>query len=303
MVDAAWAFARYEAVRGTLPDADFPVHTTRVSYLEAAVGEYDTILLDAFGVLNIGDRAIPGAVDFIAALRRAGKRVAVVSNSASVPTAVSRAKFDRLGFDFAPGEIVTSRDALKSALVQEPARRWGVMAAVDSRIDELGISAHALTDDPDDYDRAQGIILLGSADWTDARQALLIDSLRRTPRPVIVGNPDLVAPREGGLSLEPGHYAHDLAGKTGCTPVFHGKPYPGIFALAQERLGPFDPARTLMVGDTLHTDVLGGAEFGLSTCLLRGYGLLAGEDVEGLIATSGIRPDILAEHLQVSEAS
>jgi len=297
MVDAGWAFARYEAVRDALPDAEFPAQVTRIANLSAVVGDHDTFLLDAFGVLNIGDRAIPGAVDFVAALRRAGKRVAVVSNSASVPTAATRAKFAALGFDFAPEEVVTSRDALKAALAQEPPRLWGVMAAAHSQIDELGIAAHALTDDPGGYAQAEAFILLGSAGWTEARQALLIDSLRRTPRPVLVGNPDLVAPREDGLSLEPGHFAHDLAQKTGCRPVFHGKPFPGLFALAESRFGPFDPARTVMVGDTLHTDVLGGAAFGLRTCLLHGYGLLAGEDVEGLTAASGILPDIVAERL------
>lgn len=296
-VDAAWAFARYEAVREALPQAGFPARSVHAAHLGEAVAAYDTILLDAFGVLNIGTRAIPGAVDFIAALRDAGKRVMVVSNSASVPSAASHAKFIALGFDFSPAEIVTSRDALKAALRALSPHRWGVMAATDSQIAELGVEAHALTDDPDGYDRAEAFILLGSADWTDARQDRLVDSLRRIPRPVLVGNPDLVAPREDGLSLEPGHFAHDLAARAGVTPVFHGKPFPGIYDLVRERLGPLDPARTLMVGDTLHTDVLGGAAFGLRTCLLRDYGLLAGQDIGALIHASGIRPDLVAAQL------
>jgi len=297
MVDAGWAFARYEAVRGALPGARFPAESARAAHLGDAVGRYDTILLDAFGVLNIGTRAIPGAVDFVAALRAARKRVTVVSNSASVPSAATHAKFAALGFDFAPAEIVTSRDALKAALATMPALRWGVMAAADSRVEELGVEAAVLADDPDAYDRARGFVLLGSAGWTEARQTMLVASLRRNPRPVLVGNPDLVAPREDGLSLEPGHYAHDLAARTGIAPVFHGKPFPDIYDLVQARLGPLDPARTLMVGDTLHTDVLGGAAFGLRTCLLRGYGLLAGEDIGALVATSGIVPDLVAEGL------
>lgn len=296
-VDAAWAFARYEAVRDALPGADFPARTARADRLSEAVGEYDTILLDAFGVLNIGTRAIPGATGFVAGLRRAGKRVTVVSNSAGVPGAASHAKFAAMGFDFAPEEIVTSRDALKAALRALPPRLWGVMAAADSQVAELGVEARALADDPRAYARAGGFVLLGSAGWTGARQEMLVRSLRRDPRPVLVGNPDLVAPREGGLSLEPGHFAHALAADTGLAPVFHGKPFPGIYALVRARLGPLDPARTLMVGDTLHTDVLGGAAAGLRTCLLRGYGLMAGEDVEARVAASGIRPDLIAERL------
>lgn len=296
-VDAAWAFARYEAVRAILPQAAFPAHTETVAHLSAVAGRFETVLLDAFGVLNIGETAIPGAVAFIASLRAGGTRVAVVSNSASVPSAASHAKFARMGFDFTPDEIVTSRDALKEALATLPSHRWGVMAAENSQIEELGVAAHPLDDDPAAYDTVEGIILLGSADWTDARQVLLVESLRRAPRPVFVGNPDLVAPRESGLSLEPGYYAHDLAARTGLAPRFYGKPFAGVFDLAQRRMGGFDPAQTLMVGDTLHTDVLGGAVFGTKTCLLGGYGLLKGKNVPGLIDRSGIRPDILALEL------
>jgi len=297
-IDARAAFDRYEAVRGALPDAIFPVQSETVSRLGSIIGQFDTFLLDAFGVLNIGETAIPGAVAFIAAIRRSGARVRVVSNSASVPTMVSLAKLHRLGFDFTPQEIITSRDALKAALALEPPRNWGVMAARNSQIDELGIDAHILGDAAEDYDAADGFILLGSGDWTAARQGHLTASLIRTPRPVFVGNPDLVAPRENGLSLEPGWFAHDLADRIdGCRPVFYGKPFRSIFDLALTGLGSVQPARILMVGDTLHTDVLGGAAAGLRTCLLCDYGLLAGEESDILVERSGVRPDIVAARL------
>jgi hypothetical protein len=41
--------------------------------------------------------------------------------------------------------------------------------------------------------------------------------------------------------------------------VFFGKPFPAIFNMARERIRPGVPdERVLMVGDTLHTDILGG---------------------------------------------
>ena len=298
IIDARTAFDRYEAVRPALPDAVFPAQTETIVHLGSVIGQFDTFLLDAFGVLNIGETAIPGAVDFIAAIRRAGGRVMIVSNSASVPTAVSLAKFHRLGFDFGSDEIITSRDALKAAMVLEPSRRWGVMAAENSQIDELDIDACALGDDIAEYDAVDGFVLLGSGNWTPARQEHLVASLIRAPRPVLVGNPDLVAPREGGLSLEPGWFAHDLADRIdGCRPIFYGKPFRSIFDLALARIDSIDPARTLMVGDTLHTDVLGGAIAGLQTCLLCDYGLFAGEKIDTLIDRSGIHPNLIVAQL------
>ena len=46
-----------------------------------------------------------------------------------------------------------------------------------------------------------------------------------------------------------------------------------------------------LVGDTLHTDVLGGRAAGMGAVLVADHGLFAGRDVRGYIARSGIVPD------------
>jgi ribonucleotide monophosphatase NagD (HAD superfamily) len=153
-----------------------------------------------------------------------------------------------------------------------------------------------LADDPAVYERAEGFLLIGSDDWTAARQAMLERSLRARARPALVGNPDLVAPREDGLSIEPGHFAHRLSDRTGIAPAFFGKPFRDVFDLALAHLSPPpDPAAVLMVGDTLHTDILGGRALGFATALMTGFGALAGEDAAAAIAASGIVPDFVVE--------
>ena len=49
-----------------------------------------------------------------------------------------------------------------------------------------------------------------------------------------------------------------------------------------------------MVGDTLHTDILGGAAAGLRTVLVTDHGLLKGMNASDLIQRSGIVPDFIA---------
>jgi glycerol 3-phosphatase-2 len=121
--------------------------------------------------------------------------------------------------------------------------------------------------------------MFGASAWSEPRQALLEQAMKDSPRQVLVGNPDLVAPVENGLSREPGHYAHRLANATGIEPVFFGKPFPAIFDMARERIRPGVPdERVLMVGDTLHTDILGGKAAGFRTALIAGYGFFDGED-------------------------
>lgn len=293
LIGAEWAFNRYEAIRDVLPSANFPREYKIVPDLSALTETIDTFFLDAFGVLNVGEAAIPGAIERMTALRASGKRLLVVSNSATYPTPITAARYRKLGFDFIDEEVVSSRDALKVGLRNRPAIHWGVAASRASDIEELGVDAVLLENDPSLYRDVEGFILLSSAQWTDSQQNLLVDAIANNSRPVLVGNPDIVAPRETGLSLEPGFFAHDLATKTGCAPVFFGKPFPNIFALAIDRADGIDLQRTAMVGDTLHTDVLGGAAALVQTVLVTDHGLFAGTNVDPYIARSLIVPDIV----------
>ena len=284
-------FEQYEAVRHRLPAAGAGGACAPADTLADIAGLYDTFLLDAFGVLNVGESAIPGAPERIAALQAAGKRVLVVSNAAGFPHAALMRKYARLGFDFAPEDVITSRKALLAALDGDT-RRWGVMANPDlGRADLEALDFDFLSDDPATYDAVEGFLLIGSAIWTEDRQRLLETSLRRHPRPVHIGNPDIAAPREGGPSREPGYWAHRLADATGVEPVFHGKPYRGIYDLAFARLEPRQCARAVMVGDSLHTDILGGQVAGTASALILSHGLLRDTDATAAIAASGIRPD------------
>ena len=196
-----------------------------------------------------------------------------------------------MGFDFSAKDVIASRDALAIGLAARPEKRWGVMALAASKLEEFPSDCVALGDDPALYDDVEGFILLGSALWTEARQNMLIDSLTRAPRPVLVGNPDIVAPRESGLSLEPGWYAHDLSHRTNIVPEFFGKPFQNVYEIALSRVDPSIPKhRIAMVGDTLHTDVLGGAAAGVETILITEHGLFAGKDVGVYVEKSGIIP-------------
>jgi HAD superfamily hydrolase (TIGR01450 family) len=290
--DADWAFARYEAVRSRLPAARFPSAPAQAGTLADLADRFDGFLFDAFGVLNVGETPVPGAVGRLAALRRAGRRLVVLTNAASYTRAAALAKYRRLGFDFSADEVVSSRDVAAARLESvAPGALWAVVTQAGDDLADIGVPCRDLIDDPVALDAADAVLFLSSARWTAAAQARLEAALLGRPRPVVIANPDLVAPREGGLSIEPGAYAHALEDRTGVRPVHFGKPFPEAFADALDRLGGLAPSRVAMVGDTLHTDVLGGAAAGLGTVLVTDHGLFAGRDVGPYIARSGIVPD------------
>jgi len=287
--DARWAFARYRAIAHNLPTASrgFPPFSAPVPDLSAVIARYDGFILDAFGVLNIGGTAIPGAVERIAQIRAAGKKLVVLTNGASAPQAAALAKYHHWGFDFAPDEVIASRDLAAEAL-RAQAGVWAAIGPAGAPLDDLPGDVRPLDDHL--LATADGFLFLGSEGWDDSKQAALKAALRAKPRPVICANPDVVAPRETGFTWEPGHYACDLP-----VPVqFYGKPFGGALQAALNRLD-LPANRVAMVGDTLHTDILGGRAAGCFTVLITGHGFFKGVDPQPFISATGLVPDFIAK--------
>ena len=293
-VDVDTAFERYEAIRARLPQPTFPRESRQVGTLGDVADDFDVFILDAFGVLNIGDRAIPGAVERVAELRAAGKRLFVLTNAASYPRSAALAKYRKLGFDFTSEEVVSSRDVAASALLDvSDIELWGVARGPDPDLSDLQAEVGTLETNRTLFRRADGFLLLSSASWTPPLQEALVAALSERPRPLLVGNPDLVAPRETGLTLEPGWWAHEAADRTGVVPEFYGKPFTNAFEAIRGRCPDIEILRVAMVGDTLHTDILGGRAAGFASILIADHGLFAGRGLDSYIAQSRIVPDII----------
>lgn len=294
----AWAFDHYQRLRDQLPAVPgAPKVPDRVASLEPLASRFDAFVFDAFGVLNTGPRVIPGAVERLSSLQASGKTVLVLSNAATASQHALTKKYRSMGFNLTEEQIVSSRWLLEDSLASEPRHGlWGVIAppqsdsqsfpAINQRPVRPGISDQEL-------DACDGFIFMSSEDWDETLQRQLIASLKRRRRPLDIANPDLVAPRGDCLTLEPGFFAHRLREATGINPRFFGKPYAPAFAAALSRLKNIPPQRVLMVGDTLHTDILGAWAAGMATVLVTDHGSLAGMDVDICIDRSGISPDFI----------
>ncbi len=281
------AFDRYEAIRHRMPPARFPSQTISCSGLLEIADQVDAFLLDSFGVLNVGETAIPGAISCLRELHERGKQLIVLTNAASYTSAKAVERYHGLGFDVRADQVVSSRDVAAKRLEGIlPGGLWGAIAATDDKFEDIPDRiVHWSGQDVD------GFLLLSSAAMTPNLLEDLRSAIRDKNRPVVVANPDLVAPRETGLSKEPGFYAHQLADDLDIAPIFFGKPFGHAFDDARDKLAGIVPERIAMVGDTLHTDILGGAAAGLKTVLVRDHGLFAGHGAETFVKASGIVPD------------
>jgi len=137
----AWAFHRYEEIRTRLPLMPFhaPLKAPdRADDLGAIMDRFDAFLFDAFGVLNVGEVAVPNAVSRIAALQAAGKHTLVLSNAGSPTLGDLASKYRKWGYDFPASRIVSSRWLLEQGLKEyPPGMLWSVIAPASSHIEQL----------------------------------------------------------------------------------------------------------------------------------------------------------------------
>lgn len=297
----AWAFEQYESIRHRLPTAPERFATPEpVFSLAPLMDHFDAFVFDAFGVLNAGPTVIPGAPQRLADLQARGKAVMVLSNAATASHPSLATKYQRMGFDLDETTVISSRWLLEQHLrdSRNPGA-WGVISPATSEPETLPLPGHAIhpvradiTDET--LDQLDGFIFLSSEGWNETLQDRLTRSLTRKARPIKVANPDLVAPRGDLLTLEPGYFSHLAATATGAQLDFFGKPFDRAFEAALTRLQGIAPERVLMVGDTLHTDILGGQAAGMSTLLVTDHGALQGMDIDACIQRSGICPDFIA---------
>lgn len=268
-------FDRYEAIRHRLPHATTANRTIDISSLLDVTEEIDAFVFDAFGVLNVGEVPITGAADRLDQLRSRGHEIRVLSNAASYDHEAAVEKFRRLGMNIRENEVITSRDA---SLADLTPGLWGCIAAAADRLQDIPATTLRLQAERADYDRVDAFLFLSTEGWTQEKQNILERSLRDNPRPVIIANADLVAPREGGFTREPGHYGHLLADLGLPDISFRGKPFGDVYELVEASLPGVAPDRIAMCGDTLHTDILGAAARQWRTVLVTRDGLFAGVD-------------------------
>lgn len=281
-------FDRYEEIRPRLPAATMPGKSIEIGSLLDIAADVDALVFDAFGVLNVGETLITGADRRLDQLRERGCAIRVLTNAASYDRKGAIAKFKRLGLRLKDDEIITSREA---ALRHLSDGTWGVIAAPGDDLSDLPENVTRLGDTAQDYERVTHFLFLSSVEWTESRQSLLRASLDRRPRPVLIANADLAAPRDDGFSLEPGHFGHLIADQFPDHVRFFGKPFPEVYDLIEATLCGVAHERIAMCGDTLHTDILGAAARGWRTVLVTQDGLFAGHDANRFAQQSGLIAD------------
>lgn len=222
------------------------------------------VLLDLDGCVWFGRELAPGAAEAVRSLRAAGLAVGFLTNISSGRSSDVAAKLTQLGIPAAAREVLMPIEALAShpRLADRPTALVVGRPEVRAAVAEVT----PVSDDPDEA----SVVVLGRDPTVDyARLTEALQVLHRGGA-LLALNLDARVPVAGGR-LVPGNgaIAALLSTASGVTPEVVGKPARFFFETALRRFG-FEPHETVMVGDTLDSDIAGGAGAGLRTVLVGG---------------------------------
>ncbi len=220
-------------------------------------------LVDLDGTVYRGEALVPGADAAIAALRRAGRRVAFLSNKPLATRDDYAAKLTRLGIAAAADDVINSSLVLARHLARLDARAPIFVIGEPPLLAEL--RAHGFEVRADH--RVRWVVIAFDRTFDYAKLDTALQAVRGGAR-LIATNPDRTCPTEEGEIPDcAGMIAAVEAVTAARVEVIVGKPSPIILEVALERLGL--PARECaMVGDRVETDMVMGKRLGLATVLV-----------------------------------
>jgi 4-nitrophenyl phosphatase len=113
----------------------------------------------------------------------------------------------------------------------------------------------------------------------------------RSGLPLFGTNPDLTYPTPDGFTPGAGTCIAAVEAASGIKAIIAGKPNPYLFEVAMQRLGT-KPEKTLVIGDRLETDILGGFRAGCMTLLV-----LSGVAQEKDLQTWTPKPNLVLKNI------
>ena len=235
--------------------------------MAALADRFDGYILDLWGVLHDGVTAFPEALGCLGRLRRAGKRILILSNAPRRAAEVAQ-RCAEMGLTAETYDLLMSsgEDAWRHLKERPdewyralgprcyhlgPDRDFGMREGLDYRfVDDLGA--------------ADFILLTGVLAQADTRETYAdwLESALALDLPMVCANPDYVVIRGGVEEICAGTIALAYE-EMGGVVRYHGKPHAGIYRTCLGLFEGIPPERILAVGDSVRTDVVGAQAMGV----------------------------------------
>ncbi|MGF7078155.1 HAD-IIA family hydrolase [Mucilaginibacter sp. UYCu711] len=276
----------------------------QIDNFKTIIDKYNVIFFDAFGVIKNYQGLVPGIEKTFEYLKEQNKEYYIVTNDASRSPVQLASSYHKMGLHaITPDRIISSGMLTKEYLyLKVPEGVVAYLGTEDSAhyIESLGLHPMPISDvNESNMDQIKALLFLDDEgfDWQTGVN-IAVNLLRKRTIPAIVANTDHAYPVTiHDLSVAIGGLAMMVETIVGKKFIRFGKPDSQMFMFAYDLIREYRPIskkEIVMVGDTLHTDILGGNKFGLDTVLVLSGNTLP-QDVDTRITSTGIVPTYICE--------
>jgi NagD protein len=239
-------------------------------------------LIDMDGVIYKGSEAIPGAVEFINRLRENGYPFLFLTNNSQRTNRDVCYKLRKMGFNVNDEHIFTCAMATARYLASRKDQGTAYVIGEGGLLTELHNVGYSIVDDHPDY------VIIGEG------RTIMLESVDKAIN-MILNGAKLVATNldpncpigNGKYRAGCGAFVAMLEFATGRQAFSVGKPSPIMMRMARKILG-LSTDETVMIGDTMGTDILGAGSMGFTTVLT-----LSGVTRESDLDQYGYSPDFI----------
>lgn len=242
-------------------------------------------LIDMDGVIYRGKQLIPGADQFVRTLLERRIPFAFLTNNSQRTRRDVACKLQRMGIPVDEHHIFTCAMATARFVAQQKPNGTAYVIGEGGLLHALHRNGYAIVDDDPDY------VIVGEGrtfnmEIVEAAVRMILRGAK-----LIATNLDPNCPTAAGTRPGCGAIVAMLESATGRKAFSVGKPSPVMMRAARKELG-LSSENTIMIGDTMDTDILGGVAMGYRTVLV-----LTGSTSQEDFALFAYRPDLILDSI------
>ena len=260
----------------------------------------DLFVLDMDGTFYLGNDILDGALDFLEAVKRAGKKYIFFTNNSSTTPDLYIEKLKRMNCHITRDMIMTSGDVmirylkalhpgksvylLGTPALEENFRQEGINLFVSER-DETAAMSHARCEKVPDIVVVSFDKTLNYEKFSNACVYIMQGAQ------FLATHLDINCPVQGGFVPDCGAMCAAIELSTKVKPKFVGKPFKETVDMVVDATG-VERSRIAFVGDRIYTDVATGVNNGAMGVLV-----LTGETLLSEVPDSDVQPDVIYDSI------
>jgi NagD protein len=248
-------------------------------------------LIDMDGVIYRGGELIPGADLFLRRLIDDDVPFLFLTNNSQRTRRDVATKLNRMGIPAREEHVFTCAMATARFLARQKPGGTAFVIGEGGILNALHTNGYAIVDQSPDYVVvAEGRTV--TLEMLETATSMILDGAK-----LIATNLDPNCPTKGGTRPGCGATVAYLEAATGVKALGIGKPSPVMMGAARKELGLMT-SETVMIGDTMETDILGGVQLGFRTILV-----LSGGTRRADLRRYAYQPDLVIDSMADLNAS